>query len=710
MDKAFEKGEICWSKVREMTRVVTPKVEAKWLAYAKTHTAEEVQNEVKRTREGEEPKSRNKGTPDAYSKLSVRMPTHIHQTFNAAVTRRMEEGGEGTTPVDAIKAMAEADLARDPEDKKRPKVMIVYHVGPDGSTWMDGQDGPIPVPPEVVKEETANAETCTVEDIENPGDLEAIKFGERGSVPPEDRDPEVSYATKMAVLMRDGFRCVICGSNRSLRIHHLKSRANGGKSIERHLISTCLRCHSLLHAGIMKLKWDKDRRLIPLDSEGNPLSREGGMAEILKDSKLPLIVTVTRPATGEETQSDNQSETQTPESEESAILSILSVENLPPELSPAQTEALSRLLDWNVGQRLFVIRPDEGLVPGVPRCSQNKKANPTCDSEKTGPEESARWSHGFAAIIGQPTVVADLSEAAQAARERGEPLDHVLLAGPPGLGKTTLAQVLAAEMGTRCHKVTAASIEQPHHLVTLLAGLSEGDIVFIDEIHGLDKRCEECLYSALEYGYIDLLIDQEGRRRTIRAHLRSFTLVGATTQLGDLAKPFRDRFTLREELAFYTDDELTAVVEREARRLGTPVNREAAKAIAVRARGTPREAIRILKRVRDRALATGSHELTPRHVEAVAQRLGIDENGLCPRDREILELLLTRNRPMGLETIAMMLSVDPKTLRGVYEPYLVKQGYVIRTPRGRRATAKAHLHYGARPSEGAQDDRGEAAV
>jgi Holliday junction DNA helicase RuvB len=485
--------------------------------------------------------------------------------------------------------------------------------------------------------------------------------------------------------MRDGFRCVICDDKRKLCVHHLKSRANGGLTRQEFLASCCLNCHSFLHGELMKLRWDKENGLIPLDSEGNPIGKEGGMAGALKDSKLPVAVIKVQPAAEEETEANN--------ADASALPSIRSIDDVPAELSPAGTHALSSVLDWNAAQRLFVIRPDWTALPGVPAASTDEAVEKEEVEKKQEEEEPADPAEGFPRVIGQSTVVANLREAVQAARIRGVPLDHVLLEGPPGLGKTTLAQVLAVEMRSRLHAITAPSIEHPHHLVMLLAGLNAGDIFFIDEIHRLDKRCEECLYSALEYGYIDLLLGGEGRRRTVRAFLNPFTLVGATTELGSLAKPFRDRFTLREELTYYSVDELVTVVEQQARRFGSPISRDAARAIAGMARGTPREAIQLLKRVRNVAVTDGCSEIGVRHIRFLADRIGIDENGLGPRDRAVLEFLIARNRPIGLKTIALTLGLDAVTLEQVCEPYLVYQRYVIRTHRGRRATTKAHREY-----------------
>ena len=298
----------------------------------------------------------------------------------------------------------------------------------------------------------------------------------------------------------------------------------------------------------------------------------------------------------------------------------------------------------------------------------------------------------------------NLALSLQAALSRGEPLGHVLLSGPAGLGKTTLARALASEAGARLHPAMGPLIAEPCQLIGLLTGLERGDFVFIDEIHRLPAPCEECLYSALEDGVLDVVVAQGARVRAVRILLPPFTLVGVTTVPAALQESFRARFKLEERLEFYGEAEIAAVVERAAPRLGDSVSAEACKAIARRARGTPREALRLLERARDLAQASartpeGGAEageratVEARHVEEAAERLGIDSEGMRIEERRILEVLIARGRPMGIESIAATLRLDPLTVRLVHEPFLVGQGYVVRGFRGREATPKARLRF-----------------
>lgn len=302
--------------------------------------------------------------------------------------------------------------------------------------------------------------------------------------------------------------------------------------------------------------------------------------------------------------------------------------------------------------------------------------------------------------IGQERLKRKLRVYLEAAKARKEPLEHLLLFGPPGLGKTTLAHVIAYELGVNLRATSGPAIEKPGDLAAILANsLEEGDILFIDEIHRLSRQAEEHLYPAMEDFVMDIVIGQGPAARTVRLELPRFTLIGATTRPGLITAPLRSRFGIVEHLEYYSLEELMEGVKRDARLLGVGITEEAAREIAKRSRGTMRIAKRLFRRVRDFAQVAGEAVITGERAREALKALGLDELGLEKRDREILEVLIGRfgGGPVGLGTLATALSEDPGTLEEVHEPYLIQQGLIKRTPRGRVATERAYRHLGYPP-------------
>jgi Holliday junction DNA helicase RuvB len=305
-------------------------------------------------------------------------------------------------------------------------------------------------------------------------------------------------------------------------------------------------------------------------------------------------------------------------------------------------------------------------------------------------------------FIGQAQVKASLQIAIDAARRRGESLDHTLFFGPPGLGKTTLAMLMAREMGVQLRTSSGPVLEKPGDLVGLLTSLGKGDILFIDEIHRLRPALEEFLYPAMEDYRVDVRIGEGPNAQTIPMALERFTLIGATTRFGLLTPPMRARFGLVERLGFYPNDELEQIVTRSSAILHVPIEVEGAKEIARRSRGTPRVANRLLRRVRDYAEVKADGRITLPVADAALSRLNVDEFGLDDMDTRILSTIIEKfgGGPVGLGTVAVAVGEDPGTLQEVYEPFLIQQGFLERTPRGRCATALAYRRFGLTPSAG----------
>lgn len=302
----------------------------------------------------------------------------------------------------------------------------------------------------------------------------------------------------------------------------------------------------------------------------------------------------------------------------------------------------------------------------------------------------------LAEFIGQDRVKESLSIFIEAARGRKEPLDHVLLYGPPGLGKTTLAAIISHEMGVRLRVTSGPAIERAGDLAAILTNLSPGDVLFIDEIHRLSRAVEEVLYPAMEDYALDIIIGKGPSARSIRIDLPRFTLVGATTRTGLISSPLRDRFGVVHRLEFYSVDDLSTIVCKSAAKMGIEIHPEGAREIARRSRGTPRVANRMLRRVRDYAQVRAEGAITPEVAADALSMFEVDQLGLDRLDRRILSTIIDKfgGGPVGVETIAASINEEKDTIEDVYEPYLMQLGFLDRTPRGRVATARAYEHIG----------------
>ena len=336
---------------------------------------------------------------------------------------------------------------------------------------------------------------------------------------------------------------------------------------------------------------------------------------------------------------------------------------------------------------------DQSNSPAAPK---KTKSLVNSEQQKGENQEESLRPNSLSEYIGQSSIKQVLEVAIAAAKARKEPLDHLLLYGPPGLGKTTLSLILASQMGVNCRITTAPALERPRDITGLLLNLQPGDILFIDEIHRLNRVAEELLYPAMEDYRLDITIGKGQGARIRSLNLPKFTLVGATTKVGSLSSPLRDRFGLIQRLNYYEVPELIQIIERTAKLLQTPITNSAAHTVALRSRGTPRIANRLFKRVRDYAQV---EQLSPISAELAIKALdilNIDPKGLDQSDRLFLQTIIEQFQggPVGIEAVAAATGEDSKTIEEVYEPYLLKIGYINRTPRGRIVTKAAYSHLG----------------
>ena len=585
--------------------------------------------EVRLARPGEPPRNRDdrKGLPEVRLRVNAALPPDVYAKWELARQKIQDESGRPLEEWEYVEALLDLALAFQDdgsiEGKSRGNGSCYCVPVHTDTNIIETRDGEVPVAPEIAEMLACEA------------------------------DREVPAWLRQKVLDRDGHRCRCCGSRHSLHMHHIIWFSRGGKTRFDNLVTLCRSCHTLVHAGLLVIMGSIKKGLRFEDKDGNdvhgPNAPPGQFLSGDGNGPRRLILTET---------ADQPKQAER----------IATIDDVPSAVDAHWWRRHADLLRWNEAQCLLE------LLPGLPAID---------DSEPT-PQTRHSVPH-LGDLVGQQRVISSLRIGVEAHRVAGQPFGHTLLSGPPGVGKTTIARAIAAELKATVHTTSGRLLKNPLGLVSLLGELRAGNVLFIDEIHAMPPGVAEVLYEAMQEGTLSLPLTFAGRKRTITLRLEPFTLIGATTDEGQLPDAFLSRFDNQEQLDFYSTPQLAELIANAAQRAAFPIDPDAALELAGISQKTPRVALRLLRCVRTEAASTGRASVDLATVARAMDRLGIDGRGLGPVQRRYLDLLEARGpgRPLGLGRLAGILGVTARTLERVHEPYLFRLGLIGTTPRGR---------------------------
>ena len=705
MDQAFAEGKLYWSAVRAMVAVATPQTEAKWLQYALTHRVDEVEALVASSKPGEDPQDKSwKRRPLRYP-YRFNVTAEKHQAFELLMSMLSKKNGAEMAIEDAlfeavqlwIAEELEADAGRGPERLYPSSLRQVIYTCPDcKANAAATSDGPVGIDPEVAKKLLEGAEVldlttksapkkCPIWDnvktevVVNPQSLQKTPEGEkvvhfsnlstpdRPTVPIDERDIPNTPEITRKVLSRDGYYCRVPGcTSMAVESHHLEWRSQGGRTSVECEGGFCIAHHDMFHEGRLLVSGTgEDLRFS--DQNLRPIIR-------LPSSDTPSVeLEVEAKPAG------------TTSGSEAAAPAVEVPTAIPREFDRSFWRTHRHLFEWSERRNALIYHP-EWASSALPEAE---------DEVKSGSRPPEGGEAGLEGFKGQTRAVRNLGIALRATKDRGELPDPMLLSGQPGLGKTTLAKLIARDLGSELHQVQGPALLDLGALVGVLSALDRGATLFVDEMHRVPVAILECLYQALDEKTLSLPVIHAScgaSARFVKLKIEPFLLIGATTEESLLPKPLRSRFTVKERLEPYSRDELETMAIAAGGKLGVEVTPEGARALARGARGTPRILLGHLARARDLAQVEGhrsSHAAIDAEVAARALECqGIDRSGLLPIERKLLEALSARERPLGLRTLADLVGESPRTILEVHEPYLVQEGYLARTFRGRIATEK----------------------